>query len=436
MGVISYNLKMLVRLAVKRSPYFHAALAELEEFRQLQAYEQRAEQLRLLEEMLDEAEGAPRYAEALAATRRIDNPMERLKRLPTVTKEEVRRAPRAFCTGRWGVIPAHTSGTTGTPLRLWRDLYSVAREEAGFFRWYVDHGYVAHEVMGVLRGDIVVPARRIIPPFGVRDVIFNRYVFSSQHLADRTIPWYVRQLRESEVRTLAAYPSSAYVLAEYMRRSGMEPLKLKAVFLASETVLDWQRAVIEEYVGPVHAQYGNAERVAWMTTCAAGCYHEDVQYGLVEYLPVGDGLFEIVATGLMNAAMPLLRYRTGDCAVEPFGLEQRCECGQPGPGCKQIIGRMDDLLITRDGRKIGRLDHVFKGVAHVIAAQIVQETRARVVINIVRDDEYTKADEEQIRAQFAARVGDDMEVRCEYVDVLPRGPGGKFRAVISHVKEE
>jgi len=435
MGLISYNAKMLVRLAVKRSPYFHAAMAEMEEFRGLQAYEQRAEQLRLLEEMLKVAEGAPYYAEALGATRRMDNPMERLKRLAPVDKEEVRRAPRAFCTRRWGVIPAHTSGTTGTPLRLWRDLYSVAREEAGFFRWYLDHGYAGHETMGVLRGDVVVPARRIIPPFGVRDYIFNRYIFSSYHLADRTMGWYVRKMREQEVRTLAAYPSSAYVLADYLRRSGAEPLRLAGVFLGSETVMEWQRGVIEEFLGPVQVQYGNAERVAWMTTCAAGCYHEDTQYGLVEYLPAGEGMFEIVATGLTNAAMPLVRYRTGDLATEPFGFEQRCACGRLGPGCRQIMGRMDDVVVTPDGRKIGRLDHVFKGVAHVIAGQIVQETRERVVIKIVRDDEYTRADEEQIRVQFAERAGTAMEVKCEYVEALPRGPGGKFRAVISHVKE-
>ncbi|MCX7847686.1 MAG: hypothetical protein N2595_06640, partial [bacterium] len=106
-----------------------------------------------------------------------------------------------------------------------------------------------------------------------------------------------------------------------------------------------------------------------------------------------------------------------------------------GPGCKQIIGRVDDLVVTRDGRKIGRLDHVFKGVRHVIAAQIEQETRERVVIKIVRDEGYGPSDEDQIVEQFRARVGGEMEVRCEYVEAIPRGPSGKFRAVISRVQE-
>ncbi|MCX7847184.1 MAG: hypothetical protein N2595_04035, partial [bacterium] len=310
MGVVSYNAKMVVRLVVKRSPYFHLALREIEEFRGLDEYEQQAEQLRLLEEMLDKAAEVRWYSKALEASRRIDNPIERLKRLGLVTKEEVRRDPRGFRRRGLMAIPAYTSGTTGTPLKLWRDMYSVAREEAGFFWWYAEHGHVGREMMGVLRGDLVVPVARRVPPFGVPDVIFNRYVFSSQHLSDETIPWYVGEIRDKEVRTLAAYPSSAYVLADYLRRRGLEPLKLRAVFLASETVTEWQREVIERYLGPVHAHYGNAERVAWMTTCAAGYYHEDRQYGLVEYMPIGDGMYEIVASGLTNGAMPLLRYRT------------------------------------------------------------------------------------------------------------------------------
>lgn len=426
---------MLVRLAVKRSPYFHMALEEIDAFRKLEVYEQQVEQMALLEEVLAVAEEVAWYREALKASRHVDNPMERLKRLPLVRKEDVRRYPRAFCRRRLGMIPAHTSGTTGTPLRLWRDWYSVAREEAGFFCWYVDHGYVGYEVMGVMRGDMVVPAGRREPPYGVRDVIFNRYVFSSYHMSDKTVGWYIEEMRRRGVRTLAAYPSSAYVLADYMRRGGVEPLGLKAVFLASETVLEWQREVIEQYLGPVQAHYGNAERVAWMTTCRAGCYHEDLQYGFVEYVPVGDGMYEVVGTGFINKAMPLLRYRTGDLAIEPFGPEERCACGRYGPGCRQIIGRVDDLVVTEDGRKIGRLDHVFKGVEHVVAAQIVQETRRRLVVKVVRDEGYEGEDEDRIVARLRARVGEGMEIECRYVEEIERGPGGKFRAVVSMVRE-
>ena len=61
---------------------------------------------------------------------------------------------------------------------------------------------------------------------------------------------------------------------------------------------------------------------------------------------------EIVATGLLNDAMPLIRYRLGDCAA--WDENQICECGNGHPILKYIDGRTDDYLLTIDGRKIGR----------------------------------------------------------------------------------
>jgi phenylacetate-CoA ligase len=285
--------------------------------------------------------------------------------------------------------------------------------------------------MVVLRGDLVCPVMRPTPPFGVHDSIGRRLVLSSYHMSDAALPWYCEQIRARAYAFLSAYPSSAYVLADFLRRSGAEPMGLRAVFLASETLYEYQREVIEALLGPVRAHYGNAERTTWMTTCRAGRYHEDPSYGYTEYVPCGEGAYEIVATGFINRAMPLIRYRTGDVALEPFGWGKACECGSLLPGCQAVIGRVDDLVVTPDGRRIGRLDHVFKGVAHVIAAQIVQHRPDAVTIRVVRDHNYAPGDEADIRRHFAERAGTDIKVDVVYEPALPRTPQGKFRAVIS-----
>jgi len=428
---VPYNLRMMARHALKRSALFHRCMAELAAFRELAPEAQRARQCALLEDVLASAARTRHYAPLLQALQRFDNPLERLKALPYLEKDVVRIAPGAFVAPARFSIAAHTSGTTGTPLRLRRDLHCVAREEAGFFQWYQAAGWTALDEMAVLRGDIVVDIARARPPFGLRDVFFNRRVLSSYHLSERTLPWYLATLRAGPTRFLAAYPSSAWLLAEYVQRTHAAPLGMGAVFLASETVTPAARALISAQLGPVHAQYGNAERVCWMTTCAAGCYHEDTQYGFTEYLPLGDDLYEIVATGFVNQVMPLLRYRTGDIAVAPFGWETRCACGQPGPGCAQIIGRADDFIVTPDGRRIGRLDHVFKEAQHVIAAQILQTTPTQIELRIMRAPQYATRDEAVLRAALLARLGATVAVTFRYVDELPRTAQGKFRAVVS-----
>jgi phenylacetate-CoA ligase len=429
--IVPYNLRMMARHALKRSALFHRCMAEMAAYRELAPEAQRARQCALLEDVLASAARTRHYAPLLQALQRFDHPLERLKALPYLEKEVVRIAPDAFVAPARCSIAAHTSGTTGTPLRLRRDLHCVAREEAGFFQWYQAAGWAAPDEMAVLRGDIVVDIARRRPPFGLRDVVFNRRVLSSYHLGEQTLPWYLATLRAAPIRFLSAYPSSAWLLADYVQRTQAAPLGMRAVLLASETVTPVARARISAQLGPVHAQYGNAERVCWMTTCAAGCYHEDTQYGFTEYLPVGDDLYEIVATGFVNRVMPLLRYRTGDLAVAPFGWETRCACGQPGPGCAQILGRADDYIVTPDGRRIGRLDHVFKEVPHVIAAQILQTTPACIELRVMRAPQYAARDEAAMRAALLARLGAAVTVTFRYVDELPRTAQGKFRAVVS-----
>jgi len=431
MSTISQNIKMLAKLAVKRSFWFYKAMSEIEKFSNMSSCEQRAWQLDLLEKTLYAASKTKYYSAVFNSLPEFDNPVERLKAIPYLNKAILRKNPNDFIANALFTVPAHTSGTTGTPLKLRRDIPSIAREQAHFFSWYRSAGWESDNEMIELRGNMVVPANRSHPPFGIRDYVFKKNILSSYHLSDKTIPWYIEKIKKSGAKFLSAYPSSAFLIADFMKRNNIPPLKLNAVFLASETVFRQHKNTIEKFIGPVHSQYGNAERVAWMTTCSAGCYHEDVSYGFTEYIPLGDNTYEIVATGFINKAMPLLRYRTGDIAVDPFGRQHRCECGKNGPGCRKIIGRIDDLFITANGRKIGRLDHVFKNVDNIVAAQIIQHSTELTEIKIVKSDSYSTKDEKIILENFLLRVGENVNVKFNYVNDIPRTNNGKFRSVIS-----
>lgn len=428
---VTYNARMALRSMVKRGPLFRYALSDALAFRRTAWEAQQMTQLELLADALACATKARHYEAQTGREKDFSHPIDFLKTFPYVEKEEVRADPGAFLTHVYPRFSAYTSGTTGTPLRLKRTLYSIAREEAGFFLWYRDAGWSPGDMMAEMRGEMIIPATQTAPPFGVRDYVFNRSVLSSYHLSDTHLPWYNAHVRKNAIQFISAYPSAAYIFAEYLDRRGHAPLGCTAVFLASESVLPHFRALIEKYIGPVHCQYGNGERTAWMTTCSAGFYHEDVQYGFTEYLPCGDGMYEIVTTNFTNAAMPLVRYRTGDIAEGLFGWNE-CTCGKPTPGCRAIIGRRDACVVTSDGRRIGRLDHVFKQARNIIAAQIVQKSHTHCELRIMRSASYTQEDEQEIIRALRQRVG-DMTIECTYCDELPRGARGKFHAVISFV---
>ena len=100
-----------------------------------------------------------------------------------------------------------------------------------------------------------------------------------------------------------------------------------------------------------------------------------------------------------------------------------------------IEGRDDDVLVTREGRRIGRLDPVFKSVLPLREAQIVQETLERVRVRYLPAPGFGENSARTLIEELRARLG-PMEIVLEAVDSLPRTSTGKFRAVVSQLSPE
>jgi phenylacetate-CoA ligase len=358
-----------------------------------------------------------------------------LRRLPTLDKGAVRARPTDFRDDRvWPTVRGYTSGSTGTPLTLWRDLGGIIHENAMIWRQRGWFAVKPGDPIAVLRGEIVVPAGRMSPPFWRLDRSANELILSSHHLAPAHLVHYVEAMRRFAPAALYAYPSSAAVLARLLRDQRVEPPPLRAVFTASETLVPQDAALIAEvFRAPVVDRYGNAERTLAGGHCERGGYHLWTDCTLAELLPEPtDGASELVGTPLHSRAMPLLRYRTGDRALATSA--PGCPCGRAFPLVARIEGRLDPLLLLPDGRQIGRLDHIWKGVEHVAAGQIVQEADLTVRFRLIPEPGFSERDQARILANARARLGEELPLVIEEVDQLPRTRAGKFLAVVSHVQ--
>src|SRR3989338_7414556 len=81
-----------------------------------------------------------------------------LKILPFLTKEEIRRNPEDFTPigrNRFLVTKNFTSGSSGKPLRLYRDLYSINFENAVLWRQKQWAGIKFSDRIAVLREELV-----------------------------------------------------------------------------------------------------------------------------------------------------------------------------------------------------------------------------------------------------------------------------------------
>ncbi len=371
---------------------------------------------------------------------------QELANWPILTKETVRRDPRAFLADDRdprGMFAEHTSGSTGSPLTLW-----WSRETA--HRWYALvegrlrawHGLTRHDRWAIFGGQLVAPAAQRRPPFWVWNAALRQLYLSSYHLEPGTAEAYLDAMARHRVRYLLGYASAMAALAGLAEEQGLEAPRLEVALSNAEPLYPHQRAAIERvFRCPVRDTYGAAELVCAASECPQGRLHLWPEVGVLEV--VADGADEpvppgetgrLIATGLLNADMPLVRYESGDrgALAEP-GAE--CLCGRGLPVLERLEGRLDDLIVTPEGRRVGRLDPVFKADLPVREAQIVQENRERVVLRVVPAQGYGPGIADGLEERLRQRLGPSMEIAVEEVDHLPRGAAGKLRAVVSRLSE-
>ena len=388
----------------------------------------------------------PYYEQSLAGIDLAAITPDNLARLPILTKEVVRANPLALVDRRLDpgkLIVMHTSGTTGTPLRLFRDValnstafaYVDARCREAFTRRRAGMRRAVNSSV-TIGGNLVAAPGRSKPPFWVYNGRWKQLYMSSYHLSARNLPHYVQAMRRYACDYIEGYPSSLYAVARHIIDNRLTPVTFKCAFTTAETLLEHQRGAIEQAFGcRLYDQYGAGEMCVLAAECEAGSMHISPDYGIVEVvdnagLPVPAGTRgHLVCTSLVNFVQPFIRYRVGDIGAIAAAP---CECGSSLPVLAQLEGRVDSVLMTRDGRPIGRLDPVFKGAQGIAEAQIVQDDFERFRVRIVPGADYKPKHGQAVVEALAHRVG-AAAISLELVEQIERTAAGKFKAVVCNI---
>ena len=380
----------------------------------------------------------------LPAAPPVEDPEEGIARLlselPVLEKATYRDDPERFLAcdlSKDRLLKGKTSGTTGTALPLWYTPEAVAEEFAAVWRLRRWQGIDLYDPSFTFGGQLLVPLRQSRPPYWRRNAWGRQTLFSLYHMTDENLPAYVDAMHRLPAVYVQGYPSSLHLLGRAMLEAG-RPLpagKLKAVLPSSESLLAFHREVIERaFAAPIFDRYGTSEFVGSMTGCEEGRLHVDMEFGVVE-VEVEEETPEwvrgpLLVSGLGNDAMGLLRYRIGDVGTRS---KQPCGCGRPGEVFLDVDGRIEDYVVTPDGRWIGRLDHIFKEQLDVAEAQILQETAEAIEVRVVPRSSFDERAEEALLKEIRARLGEAIRIDLRRVDAIPREANGKFRAVKSAI---
>ncbi|MBP7149386.1 MAG: phenylacetate--CoA ligase family protein [Acidobacteria bacterium] len=373
-------------------------------------------------------EHVPLHRERLRAAGVVPREMRSLadlQAIPVLERAELAASARRALSeeawpGREKLSVVRTSGSTGEPLAVYVDGREVA----------ISLGLILHGWLrcGLRPGDrlayLCVPGRTTPARPGGR--------LLRVHPVDlrASPPDCLAELERIRPRVIYGFPSVLEHLAREALARGRRLRGLRLAIVHGEVLAVAARDRIRRGLGcVVRDTYGSAEfnRLAW--ECEHGTLHIVPSAAIVETGPGG----EILVTSLYHRTMPFLRYRIGDrgqVSVAP------CPCGRTTGRLDAIEGRDDDTLTLPSGRKVSaRAINLLEEVPGVLEYQVVQRAPDRVEVLARLSSAFAAAEAAQVASIIRGGFqGEEVNVRVIPVDVVPRGPTGKRRAVVSEVR--
>lgn len=341
--------------------------------------------------------------------------------LPEISKNEIKEKEDTLLTSPARVMKkAYTSGTSGTPLTLYRSAGSILKENAYVWQYRISQGLDIGERHVSMRG---VLDNKTLDYFNKAE---NTLYLSSYLLSRANIRKYADLLLSFKPKAIIAFPSSLYTLVNLLEEEKIQ-VEIPLLFTSSETLYPFQREKIERALnGRIFDRYSTAERSILLHECEHGNYHEAPMYSLFEFKKKG-----VLTTAFINKGMPLIKYQIDDSFMF---MDKPCPCGK-GIGVSNIEGRVDDVVLLEDGTRIGRLGVAFQGIPHLRYAQIVQENRRGIAVNLVTTSDFKTEDEELLLKKLRQRLNGSLTIEFNKVkeEEIQKTRSGKFKLVVSKV---
>lgn len=364
------------------------------------------------------------------------NDFSYLKRIPFLTKQLIRENLDSLVAKNLPqsvLVETNTGGSTGEPMVFFRERSKTSpREKAFMFQQWERVGFVMGDRIAVLRGPV---------PYGEKafafDPLLNSLILSSFKLSQEMVTEYVRAMNKYRPKFLHVYPSTGLQLAKLMEEKNLKlDYQLKAVLCGSERLFKSHRDLMQRvFECRIFSWYGHSEYAVLAGECENSTdYHVFPEYGYTEFVKVEnkfdnirEEIFEVVATGFNNYALPFIRYKTGDYAILKKGYCDRCF--RQYPLIKEIVGREQDYVVTKDGRLISLTALIFgqhlKSFSKTKKMQIEQREIGAIIVRVVPSTTFSVEDAIEMKQVIQRCVGHGLNTIFEYPDDIEPTRSGK-----------
>jgi len=386
---------------------------------QIELYQRRA-----LERMLRHAVQTVPYYRGLGF-RSADLTAASLAQFPLLTKAKVQRhesalLSEAFATRRPYV--SHSSGSMGRPTSTWydRDAWILTKRALKLRRVLTDLGRPPYRVLVIGEEAADGGGRFDSALAGAQCVSIHDGIEAHLDVIAR-------------FRPTGIYGSPSW-LVELVQAAQREKLHLphaRVVWTSSELLTEQARHEIEAGFGcPVRDVYGSTEFKEVAVECVYGRRHVNFESSFVEILPAGStDVGSIVITGLVNRAMPLIRYQLGDIGRVATGA---CPCGRAAPWLTHLGGREVDLIALPDGQKISPylLSTIVETHTAIARYQLLERAPGDIEVRYQLRPGGGALETEALAQTLNRAVAGGLRFSFVRTEDIERTPAGKYRPLI------
>lgn len=370
--------------------------------------------------------------------------IENISKLPIVNKEDLRKnIDTIVVTTDEKLEISKTGGTTGKSLEV-KFLAKNTQERFAFLDDFRSRfGYELGKKTAWFSGKSLLTQRDIKKNrFWKTDFIHNVRYYSTFHIKEDYLKYYVEDMIKFQPEYLVGFPSTMFEIAKYGLRNNFDfpSNTIKAIFPTAETITEESRKTIETFFKTkLYNQYASSEGAPFIFECKNGNLHLELQSGVFEVLdendqPTNSG--RLVVTSFTNEGTPLIRYDIGD-SITLEDETKTCTCGNNNPLVKEILGRIDDYVYSPENGKInlGNVSNTLKDTKGIVRFQAVQnDLNVIVIFTVVDHTIYNKSIEKIFIQNWKDRIGNSMKLSINYVEDIPVEKSGKFRIVKNNIK--
>ncbi len=360
-----------------------------------------------------------------------------LRRIPYLNKSTLQTiGKRIMSDGAPRSYVRSTSGSTGIPLVLRKDIVASSYMAAIMYHAHGWHGIQPGDKMARVWGVPLSLRKRLLT--GFKDWTLNRRRLSTFDISTQSCRYYYKTLLRFRPKFMYGLPSTISALALTLQEIELDPacIGLDVIISTGEVLSERDRVKISKAFGcRVVNEYGTGENGLIAFESPNGRMVQMTHNQFIEVVdpetgkPVPPGKTgQICITELHSYGVPLIRYLVGDIAVQ--SADTSIHDGSC-PELKQIVGRVSDLIVCPDGRKVAAavLDYAFGPAVRQFKAH--QRSLSHLEISIVKGDAFSKQMLTKAEHNLQKILGDSMAFEFRIVDSIPTNASGKMTVLES-----